>query len=227
MCRYWQKLHICTHMSDWRYIEMCHSGFLANVVCPDIGMDPNPRQSYFPCWQCIKQSARTEKLEQQALVQAAIAAAEAAREQAFRLKIENDKRIREERVRREAREQAERERAAEQQLRAEREIEKERTKKEGGLWTLAESGSGKKKKGKGFVSTSLVGPTIPPFLTNMAKKNVWKENGKAGRKESEKGAESSGRAGIWGAKKILSRKEGAAGLLGERADNTAEPKEKE
>lgn len=190
-------------------------------------MDPTPRKSYFPCWQCIKASARAETQEKHARAVAAAAAAEAAREQAFRLKLENEKRVREERVRREAREKAERERAAEQKMRAEKEAERERAKREGGVWTLAESGSGKKKKGKGPGLAGSVGGTSAAFpTTSVVKKDAWKENGKGSWKESQKGNESSGRAGTWGPKKILSRKEGNAGFMVARADSAAESNER-
>lgn len=216
MCQYWKKLHTCKHLSDRPYVEMCRPGYLSNTVCQDISDDEVPRRSYFPCWACIKQGARTETLEKLARAQAEAAAADAAREQALKLKIENDKRAREERVRREAKEKAERERAAEQKMKAEREMERERAKKEGGAWTLAESNSGKKKKGKASV---LACPTSPPFVTGLPKKDAWKENEKITWSEGSKSASVAGRAGTWGPKKILSRKEGAMGVLGDRSDS--------
>ena len=222
MCQYWKKLHTCAHQSDWRYIEMCHPGFITNTVCKDIGdMEPGERPSYFPCWLCIKTEARAEIMERLAQEQAEAKAAEAAREQAARFKMENDKRVREERVRREAREKADRERATEMKVRAEREAEREKAKKEGGAWTLAEShGRGKKNKGRGSVpnSPSSFGPS---FAMGAPKRDAWKENsGKtAAAWSEEKSANVSGRAGAWPPpKKILSRHDGAAGVLGNRPD---------
>lgn len=225
MCRYWKKLHTCTHPSDRPYIEMCRPGFLSNTVCSDISEDPSLRPSHFPCYPCIKQSAYTEAIEKQAHAHALAAAAETAREQAAKHKVEVEKRAREERVRREAREKAERERANEERMRVEREKEMERMRREGGPWVLAEAGSGKKKKGR------VSGPGSPASPTGVfgAGGAVRKENAKTGWKETEKSwkeaeksTEASGRAGTWGPKKILSRKEGAADLLGGRMDVPAE-----
>ena len=81
MCQYWSKLHTCSHVSDRPYVEMCHPGFIANIVCKDIGTDEEPRPSYFPCYKCIKAEARAETLERMAQERAAVLAAEAAREQ--------------------------------------------------------------------------------------------------------------------------------------------------
>ena len=124
MCQYWSKLHTCSHVSDRPYVEMCHPGFIANIVCKDIGTDEEPRPSYFPCYKCIKAEARAETLERMAQERVAVLAAEAAREQADKVKAETEKRVREERVRREAREKADRERAAELRVKAEREAER-------------------------------------------------------------------------------------------------------
>ena len=220
MCKYWKKLHTCTHLSDRMYIEMCRPGILSNIVCQDISEDASARPSHFPCWLCIKQMVRAEAQEKQARAQALAAAAENAREMAVKTKMEMEKRARQERVRREAREKAERERALEQKMKIEREREVERARKEGGLWVLAEAGSGKKKKGKGSMPASPASPASPSILMGVVKKETWKENGKTVWKESEKAAELSGRAGAWGPKKILSRKEGAAGALGIRTDVT-------
>lgn len=127
-------------------------------------------------------------------------------------------RNREERVRREAREKAERERVVEGRMRAEQAREAEQVRSEGGKWMVAEAGSGRKKKGKGgglvsplnnggvgskgaAASTSSGGPANNSH--GLAKKQF---------KENERSAESSGRAGTWGPKKILSRKDGAAAL---------------
>jgi hypothetical protein len=223
MCQYWKKLHTCSHHSDWRYIEMCHPGFITNTVCKDIGTnEPGERNSYFPCWVCIRTDARAETMERIAQEQAEAEAAEAAREQAARYKAESEKRVREERVRREAREKADRERAAEVKMRAEREAASEKAKKEGAPWTLAESHAGRKKnKGRGSVpnSPSALNTSFP---MGALKKDAWKENsGKtsAAWGEGEKASNVSGRAGVWPPpKKILSRKEGAAGGLGVRPE---------
>ena len=96
MCQYWSKLHTCSHVSDRPYVEMCHPGFIANIVCKDIGTDEEPRPSYFPCYKCIKAEARAETLERMAQERAAVLAAEAAREQADKVKAETEKRVREE-----------------------------------------------------------------------------------------------------------------------------------
>ncbi|KAF3003729.1 hypothetical protein E8E13_009361 [Curvularia kusanoi] len=217
MCRYWAKLHTCKHVSNWRHIELCHPGFITNTVCKDINdVEPDTRKSYFPCYFCIKNEAHSEAQEKLAQQQAAAAAAEAAREQAYKVRIEHEKRAREERVRREAREKAEREKAAELQKKAEMELEREKARKDGGLWTLAESNSGKKRRGKGFVPPS---PTSPLFVMGTSRKDASKENGKITRTEGDKSANVSGRAGVWGPpKKILSRKEGTGNLLGNRSN---------
>jgi hypothetical protein len=219
MCQYWKKLHTCAHLSDRPYIEMCRPGFLSNTVCPDISEDPSPRPSYFPCWPCIKHSAHAEAQEKRAQLQALATAANNARQLATKEKIESEKRTREERVRREAKEKAERERLAEQKMRVEREKEMERAKKEGGPWMLAEAGSGKKRKGKGGMPASPGSPASPSAVMGLPKKDTWKENTRSAWKEVEKGAEPSGRAGSWGPKKILSRKEGAAGFALSRTDS--------
>ncbi|KAJ4990528.1 hypothetical protein SVAN01_03975 [Stagonosporopsis vannaccii] len=216
MCRYWKKLHTCSHPSDRPYLDMCRSGFLTNTVCRDIDVDEVPRRSHFPCWQCIRDAVRAEAAEKHAQALALAAAAERAREQAVKYRVEVEKRAREERVRREAKDKAERERVVEEMKRVEREKEVERARREGGLWVLAEAGSGKKKK-KGPVAAGLVSPTGPLEMDGV-KSEGWKENGKGWKEEK---GESSGRAGTWGPKKILSRKEGAAGVLG-RADVVGE-----
>lgn len=162
--------------------------------------------------------ARAEAVEKQAeaqsLAQTTENVAENAAELAAKNKIEVEKRAREERVRREAKEKAERERADEVKLRVEREREVERMRKDGGPWVLAEAGSGKKRKGKGVGMGSPKSSVGALVMAGVVRKEVLKENGKVGVGETEKVVESSGRAGSWGPKKILSRKEGAAVLLG-------------
>lgn len=229
MCHYWKKQHTCNHTSDRVYIGMCRPGFLSNTVCQDIRTDSVPRPSHFPCWSCIKQSVHSEAKAKHEQAAAAVAAASVAREAAARQRAEEAKRVREERVRREAREKAERERVVEQRVRVEREREAERARSEGGRWMVAEAGSGKKKKVRGGVTgpssptsrggpasaggpasggspTAVGGPVHPgsPASIGGPAHKPWKEN--------DRSAESSGRAGTWGPKKILSRKEGAAGL---------------
>jgi hypothetical protein len=196
---------------------MCHPGFITNTVCKDIAtIEPGERNSYFPCWVCIRTDARAETMERIAQEQAEAEAAEAAREQAARFEAESEKRVREERVRREAREKADRERAAEVKVRAEREAEREKAKKEGGVWTLAESHAGRKKnKGRGSVPNS-PSAASSSFPMGALKKEAWKENGG---KAPAAAWNVSGRAGVWPPpKKILSRKEGGAGGLGVRND---------
>ncbi|KAF3037035.1 hypothetical protein E8E11_001743 [Didymella keratinophila] len=214
MCRYWKKLHTCTHPSDRPYIEMCRPGFLSNTVCNDIAEDPNLRPSHFPCWTCIKAAGRADAEEKRRFQDLQASAAETAHHAAIKIRREAEQKAREERVRREAREKAERERAVEVKVRAEKEQEAERARKEGGAWMLAEASSGKKKKKSGSVPGSPKSPKSPSTVAG-AKKEVWKENGGAGGGKEK--SEASGRAGIWGPKKILSRKEGA-GVLASRAD---------
>lgn len=193
---------------------MCRPGFLSNTVCPDISEDPVLRPSHFPCWSCIKALGRADAEGKRQCEYLLASAAESAREMAVKSKMEAEKRAREERARREAREKAERERAAEMEMRAEREKEAERARREGGLWVLAEAGSGKKKKKKGIVPGSPASPASPSTVMGE-KKDAWKENKTAWR--DDRSVEASGRAGVWGPKKILSRKEGA-GILANRTD---------
>lgn len=217
MCRYWRKLHTCTHPSDRPYIEMCRPGFLSNTVCHDIAEDPNLRPSHFPCWTCIRATSRADAEQKRLLLDLQASTAQTAHQVAIKARQDADKKAREERVRREAREKAERERAAETKVRAEREKEAERARREGGAWMLAEAGSGKKKRGG--VPESPRSPKSPSTVT-ASKKDARKENegaggGKAAWKDEK--SEASGRAGVWGPKKILSRKEGA-GVLVDRTD---------
>lgn len=227
MCQYWKKKHTCTHPSDRPYIEMCRPGFLTNTVCPDISEDPVLRPSHFPCWMCIKASSRAEIEAKRRHEYALASATQTAREAASKAKFESEKRVREERVRQMAREKAERERAVEMKVKAEREKEAERAKMEGGAWMLAEAGSGKKKK-KGGVMGS---PASPSTTSGAARKDTWKENAQGGHTgrgawKDEK-SERNGRAGVWGPKRILSRKEGAgilANLMGASVDTNGSKK---
>jgi hypothetical protein len=217
MCQYWRKLHTCTHSSDRPYIEMCRAGFLSNAVCHDIAEDPNLRPSHFPCWACIKAAGQQDAEDRRRLENMRVTAAETAHYAAIKARQEAEKKAREERVRREAREKAERERTVEMRIKAEREKEAERARKEGGAWMLAEAGGGKKKRGS--VSGSPKSPKSSSTVAG-AKKDVWKESGSAGGGKAawkDEKSEVSGRAGVWGPKKILSRKEGT-GVLANRMD---------
>ena len=154
-----------------------------------------------------------------------VTAAETAHHVALKVRREAEQKAREERVRREAREKAERERAVQMKIKAEREKEAERARKEGGAWVLAEAGSGKKKK-RGSVPGSPKSPESPSAVAGVTvtggKKDVWKENGGAGGGKAawkEEKSEASGRVGVWGPKKILSRKEGA-GVVANRRDSS-------
>lgn len=218
MCQYWKKLHTCTHPSDRPYIEMCRPGFLSNTVCHDIAEDARLRPSHFPCWACTKALGRQDAEDKRRLEQLQATAAETAHHVAVKARQEAEKKAREERVRREAREKAERERIVEMRVRTESEKDAERARKEGGAWVLAEASSGKKKK-RGSVPESPKSPKSPSTATG-SKKDVRKENGSAGGGKAalkDEKSEASGRAGIWGPKKILSRKEGA-GVLAHRMD---------
>ncbi|KAJ4410783.1 hypothetical protein N0V91_001711 [Didymella pomorum] len=219
MCQYWKKLHTCNHPSDRPYIELCRPGFLSNTVCHDIAEDSNLRPSHFPCWTCIKAMDRQDAEDRRRLEQIKVTAAETAHRAAVRARREAEQKAREERVRHEAREKAERERAVETKIKAEREKEAERACKEGGAWMLAEAGGGTKKK-RSSVPESPKSPESPFAVTDTivtgGKKDVWKENGSGGGKDK---SEASGRAGVWGPKRILSRKEGA-GVLANRRDSS-------
>lgn len=212
MCRYWKKQHTCSHPSDRPYIEMCRPGFLSNTVCPDISEDPVLRPSHFPCWWCIKALSRADTEAKRHRDHVLASAAESVREVAIRARFESEKRMREERVRRDAREKAELERAAEQKVNTEREKETERAKKEGGAWMLAETGSGKKKK-RGSMLGSPASAANPSIVNGAVMKDTWKENGQGGpvgkSAWKDEKSEANGRAGLWGPKRILSRKEGA------------------
>jgi|TARA_R110002003_G_scaffold232_15_gene16848 flagellar biosynthesis GTPase FlhF len=215
MCIYWKKKHTCGHTSDRPYIEMCKAGYFSNTVCSDIGEDNKARKSHFPCWPCIKGEARAEAEANAHAEREALVKAQEARELAIREKQAAEQRAKEERIRREAREKAAREREEEARKKAIKQMEQERAKKEGGLWI--ETGSGKKQKGrKGGGQVSGAGfPTMPvsapPVLKTFSGKDK-KENAGSLKMSPNKGLETGGRAGTWGPKKILSRKEGTAGM---------------
>jgi hypothetical protein len=215
MCRYWKKLHTCGHQSDRPYIEMCRPGCLSNTVCADIGHDDTTRSSHFPCYPCIRGEAREELEALGRSQQEAVAKAHQAPDHAIREKQAAEQRAKEERIRREAREKAAREREDEARKKVVREREEERAKKEGGAWI--ETGSGKKTKGrKGPAVAMPLAAAPPPVLkTLVAKDRKENDNGNAAKmspKREGKGTvmDTGGRAGTWGPKKILSRKENAA-----------------
>ncbi|KAF1919971.1 hypothetical protein BDU57DRAFT_156952 [Ampelomyces quisqualis] len=195
MCIYWKKLHTCGHTSDRPYIEMCRPGCLSNTVCASISTDTDVdtlRASHFPCYPCIKAEVRTEA---EARMQTVYSQSAQRAEQVYHEK--------QDRVRREAREKAAREREEEARLRVVRLKEEEKAKREGGAWI--ESGKkGKGRKGVGF-------PVLPHSASAGVKalgEGEKKENeGSGGVKELEKAEDKGGRAGTWGPKKILSRKE--------------------
>ncbi|KAF1846502.1 uncharacterized protein K460DRAFT_377685 [Cucurbitaria berberidis CBS 394.84] len=203
MCLYWKKYHTCKHVSDRLYIEMCRPGYLSNTVCPDISEDPSPRKSYFPCWSCIKAEARSDIEAQACLEQEAVAKACEAKEKAIKERQAVELKAKEERVRREAKEKAIKEREEELRIKREKEEEERKARKEGGLWI--ETGNGK--KGKGRKSGSKGSLTTPvsalPVLKTVAGLKDRKENSP----KKERSMDPGGRAGIWGPKKILSRKE--------------------
>jgi hypothetical protein len=212
MCIYWKKLHTCGHTSDRPYIEMCRSGCLSNTVCSDIGQDDTLRKSHFPCYPCIKTEARTEAEARANIQRDAALKAQEARDIIIRQKHAAELQAKEERIRREAREKAAREREEEARLKAVKEREEERARKEGGLWI--ETGSGKKQKARrgGASIYSGIPNSAPPVLKTFAD-NEKRANGggvKMSPNKEIKSTESSGRAGVWGPKKILSRKENAA-----------------
>lgn len=202
MCLYWRKIHTCNHVGDRPYIELCRPGIISNTVCPDISNDEEPRKSHFPCYSCIKSEARAE-LEAKAWANDdALAKEHYAAEQ----------RAKEARVRREAREKAAWEREEEMRTKQAKEEEERKARREGGLWI--ESGSGKKSKGrKGGGVAGLGNPLSPVPMTPAV---VLRENRPMGGEEQspkkEKSVDLGGRAGTWGPKKILSRKDNDGGF---------------
>jgi len=208
MCIYWKKLHTCGHTSDRPYIEMCRPGCLSNTVCPSISADEieTLRASHFPCYPCIKAEVRAETEERMNAEFQKQARAEEVK------KAERVQREKQERVRREAREKAAKEREEEARLKAQREKEEERAKREGGAWI--ESGGKKGRKVKGF-------PVMPMMHAGGAVGNGKGFGEEGERKENEgggvvkEGEDKGGRAGTWGPKKILSRKEGVGAGQGQ------------
>lgn len=205
-------MHTCGDLSDRPYIEMCRSGCLSNTVCSDISTDDTPRKSHFPCYPCIKNEARLEAEERLKAQFTAAQNAQKERETAIREKQLAEQKAKEERVRREAREKALKEREEEAKIKAEKEMEDERVKKEGGPWM--ETGSGKKSKSrKGMAFGFPVLPSsAPPTVRTFAEKerNGANVGARMSPKKEGKSPETSGRAGVWGPTKILSRKENMA-----------------
>jgi hypothetical protein len=167
--------------------------------------------SHFPCYPCIKGEARAESEALARAEQQAVLRAHEARDIAIREKHAAEQRAKEERIRREAREKAIREREEEVRLKIMKEKEEERAKKEGGLWI--ETSAGKKHKNR--KSTTLVAPVVPlsapPVLKTFFAKDKKENDGAANispRKEGK--AVDQGRAGFWGPKRILSRKDNVA-----------------
>jgi hypothetical protein len=212
MCIYWKKLHTCGHTSDRPYIEMCRPGCLSNTVCTDIGTDEALRNSHFPCYPCIKGEVRAEAEARLHAQHDALLKANEARDIALREKYAAELRAKEERVRREAREKAAREREEENKMKAIKEKEKERAKKEGGLWVETDSGEKTKGRRGGALNFPSLPQSVPAVLNTFADKEK-KENKDGARmspKKEGKATDTGGRAGTWGPKKILSRKEHAA-----------------
>jgi hypothetical protein len=216
MCIYWKKLHTCGHTSDRPYIEMCRSGCLSNTVCSDIGQDDSQeetlRKSHFPCYPCIKNEARAEAEARAKVQHDATLKAQEARENAIRQKQAAEQQAKAERIRREASEKAAKEREEEAKLKAIKEKEDERARKEGGLWI--ETGSGKKQKPRkgGAYNYHAMPISAPPVLQTFPDTGKKANGGgaKMSPKQENKNTDSSGRAGTWGPKKILSRKENTA-----------------
>lgn len=125
-----------------------------------------------------------------------------------------EQRAKEDRIRTEAREKAARERDEEAKRKKVREEEERKAKKEGGMWI--ETGSGK--KGKSRKSGGGGSPVTPTMgAKGMLGVKEKKENVRMERvsPKKERAGDGGGRAGTWGPKKILSRKENVGGVLGE------------
>ena len=119
-------------------------------------------------------------------------------------------------MRREAREKAAREREEEDKIKREKDEEERKARKEGGLWI--ETSSGKKGKTRKNGSTGISGLTTPlnprPVTRPVVGPHKKKENG-SGEPTSPKkqrGVDPGGRAGFWGPKKILTKKENIASI---------------
>jgi hypothetical protein len=209
MCIYWKKMHTCGHPSDRPYIEMCRPGCLSNTVCPNIGQDDTPRKSHFPCYACIKAEARAETEALARAQHSAVLKAHEARDNAVREKHTVELRAKDERIRREAREKAAREREEEARNKVMKEKEEVRAKKEGGLW-IETSGGKKTKSRKGIPTGSpVLAHSESPVLKALFGKDKKENEGTMNASPKKEKSVDQGRAGIWGPKKILSRKENA------------------
>ncbi|KAI8942910.1 hypothetical protein NX059_000949 [Plenodomus lindquistii] len=210
MCIYWRKLHTCGDISDRPYLEMCHSGVLSNTVCAGITEDPTPRKSHFPCYSCIKNEARREVEEGEKERRERESEAVEAHQRALKEKRDHEQRLKEERVRREAREKAAREREEESRIKQFKEEQERKAKKDGGLWIETKKGKGKKSGGNNVGGNPLspVGKIVGRENRAMGGAGV---GAGAADKSPKKGVDPGGRAGTWGPKKILSRKENGGG----------------
>lgn len=142
-----------------------------------------------------------------------------AQQRAYKEKHAAEQRAKEERIRREAREKAAREREEEMRTKKAKAEEERKAKREGGLWI--ETHSGKKSKGR---KSGGAGPTNPLLSLPVPKTTAGaasRENkampgsGVVDRSpKKEKSVDLGGRAGTWGPKRILSRKENGGGVQG-------------
>ncbi|OAL54513.1 hypothetical protein IQ07DRAFT_271455 [Pyrenochaeta sp. DS3sAY3a] len=203
MCRFWKKMHTCSHISTRPYIEVCHPCMLSNTVCPTIVDDGDTRPSHFPCWQCIKTEARSEIEARVRLENEAIAKAQEAQELANKAKIAAEQRAKEERIRREAREKAMREREEEMRNKKEKEEEEKKAKAEGGLWI--ETGSGRRGKGRKTANNS---PSTPGFGSAFSRNGPGMSDKKENNPNTDRSVDMGGRAGHWGPKSILKKDKG-------------------
>lgn len=191
---------------------MCRPGYLSNTVCCDVAEDPNLRPSHFPCWTCIKAEAHADVLAAARAEQDAIAKAREAREravdarmQALKEKRATELRAKEERIRGEGNDRATKDREEESRIGEEEEC---RTNREEGLWI--ETGRGKKAKGRksggnsGLTTPVSAQPLMKPSHTT---KDKAENSGERTTPKKDRVVDPGGRAGIWGPKKILSRRE--------------------
>lgn len=198
MCRYWKKLHTCDHESDRPYVEWCRDGIISRAICPDITEDPKRRKSHFPCYQCIKLGPREQIGEKSTADQTVKAKAEEDRSIALKAKQVADRKAHEEKVRRDATQKAAREREEELRMKKEKEDSDRKAKTDGGAWIESGGKKGKHKK-------NVVGSPGKSFNGSMGeKKNA---TGKGNSPNKDRGVDGGGRAGVWGPKKILTRKE--------------------
>lgn len=198
MCRYWKKLHTCNHESDRPYVEWCREGIVSHAICPDISEDPKRRNSHFPCYPCIKQMAREEVEEKLEAERDALAKAEEIRQGELKAKQVADRKAHEEKVRRDAIQKATLEREEESRMKKEKEESERQAKKEGGAWIESGSKRGKNKK------NATASPSRSRAGASAEMKGISGTNMSP---EKERSIDVGGRAGFWGPKKILSKKE--------------------